>query len=272
MSSEQLMEFTCLIKMEKENDVFNYYHIHHVSILHQGQRSKVLMGVSNITPDKKFAIKLMPLHHAKDTNRFAHELRMMNHLADIPGVVPLLTPFISGHTGYLVMPYYGKGDLLSQIGNFNDYSWFKVLVNTAVSLQSLHKKRIYHQAMMPENILLTRSNNPYISDFGAARKLSEGCDKVDTWTAPSGFRGPEADREEGGEFCPFQMDTYSLAVSMWQALSGLCPAIYHPLDHLEYIPPQYAHFLMYLLLPDPDKRWTLAKFLNEVLVLHPELF
>ncbi|XP_035826937.1 rhodopsin kinase GRK1-like [Aplysia californica] len=140
----------------------------------------------------------------------------------------------------------------------------------AVSLRSLHKKNIYHQNLRPENILLNPRDVAFISDFGAACLLSEGCDKVDTWTAAPGFRGPEADKEDG-QLCPFQLDTYSLAVSMWQVLSGLCPVKNKPLDHLDNIPPQYAALLRNLLLPDPDMRWTLDKFLTEALELHPDL-
>ncbi|XP_005105992.1 CBL-interacting protein kinase 24-like [Aplysia californica] len=140
----------------------------------------------------------------------------------------------------------------------------------AVSLRSLHKKNIYHQNLRPENILLSTRDVAFISDFGAACLLSEGCDKVDTWTAAPGFRGPEADKEDG-QLCPFQLDTYSLAVSMWQVLSGLCPVKNKPLDHLDNIPPQYAALLRNLLLPDPDMRWTLDKFLTEALELHPDL-
>ncbi|XP_005102951.1 inactive serine/threonine-protein kinase PLK5-like [Aplysia californica] len=250
-----------VIQLHKEEDVFHYNRIHYSSVLHQGQRSKILLARSNIIPDKKFAIKQMPLLSDEDRDRFTRELCLMKLAVDIRGVVTLLSyPVICGPTGYILM--------LSQRGKLTYYRWMKVFVRTAVSLRSLHKKKIYHQDLRPQNILLTDSHVAFISDFGAASLLPEGCDQVDTWTA--GFRGPEAD-QEGGPFCPFQLDTYSLAVSMWQVLSSLCPVKNKPLDHLDNIPPQYAALLRNLLVPEPDRRWTLDKFLTEALELHPDL-
>ncbi|XP_005099732.1 serine/threonine-protein kinase PknK-like [Aplysia californica] len=260
-----------VIKLHKGGDVFHYHRIHYLSVLHQGQRSKILLARSNKIPDRKFAIKQMPLVSDEDRDRFTREMYLMKLASDICGVVTLLShPVFCGPIGYLIMPFYEKRDLLSQTGKLSHDSWMKVFVRMAVSLRSLHKKRIYHQDLRPQNIVLTDSDVAFISDFGSAYLLPEGCDKVDTWTAAPGFRGPEAD-QEGGQFCPFQLDTYSLAVSMWQVLSGLCPVKYKPLDHLDNIPPKYAVLLRNLLLQDLDRRWTLDKFLSEALELHPDL-
>ncbi|XP_005103336.2 CBL-interacting serine/threonine-protein kinase 24-like isoform X2 [Aplysia californica] len=265
------VEQISVIQLPKEVDVFHYNRMQYSSVLHQGQRSKILLARSEIIPDKKFAVKQMPLLSDEDRDRFSREMWLMKLASDIRGVVTLLPrPVFCGPNGYLIMPFYDKRDLLSRTGKLSDDNWMKVFVRAAVSLRSLHKKNIYHQNLRPENILLSTRHVAFISDFGAACLLSEGCDKVDTWTAAPGFRGPEADKEDG-QLCPFQLDTYSLAVSMWQVLSGLCPVKNKPLDHLDNIPPQYAALLRNLLLPDPDMRWTLDKFLTEALELHPDL-
>ncbi|XP_012939424.1 uncharacterized protein LOC101862423 [Aplysia californica] len=126
-----------VIKLHKGGDVFHYHRNHYSSVLHQGQRSKILLARSNIIPDKKFAIK---------QNRFTREMYLMKLAADIRRVVTLLSrPVFCGPTGYLIIPFYEKRDLLSQTGKQSHDGWMKVFVRMAVSLRSLHKKRIYHQ-------------------------------------------------------------------------------------------------------------------------------
>ncbi|XP_005093802.2 CBL-interacting serine/threonine-protein kinase 26-like [Aplysia californica] len=270
MSSVPLKVSLNVVQVEVVYDVFLYHRIHFSSVLHDGQRNKILLAGCNKKRDNKVVIKLMPILSHEDADRFIYEVCLMKLAADIPGVVTLSSVTRCDNNGYFIMPFYEKRDLLSQEGNLSHFSWFKVFVTMAVTLRRLHKKRIYYQDLRPQNILLTDSHVAFISDFGAASLLPKGSDKVDTWTAAPGFRGPEAD-QEGGPFCPFQLDTYSLAVSMWQVLSGLCPVKNKPLDHLDNIPPQYAPLLKKLLRPDPDKRWTLDKFLTEALVLRPDL-
>lgn len=98
-------------------------------------------------------------------------MRKINH----PGVVKI---FETGE--YQGQPFFTmewvEGSTLSQFGGENTFPHDRlvgVLRGIATALLSAHQNSILHRDLKPDNVLLTRSLQPRLCDFGLARKLDE---------------------------------------------------------------------------------------------------
>jgi parallel beta-helix repeat protein len=96
-----------------------------------------------------------------------------------------------------------------------------LLIALGEALVYLHRKKILHRDLKPDNIIVDPRGKPTIVDFGSARDLSEG-----TQTSPDyvtdGYSAPElyGDAENEGPWS----DIYSLGAIAYHAITGSVPA------------------------------------------------
>lgn len=184
------------------------------------------------------AIKQLPRAFGADPlvrERFVAEARLVASL-DHPHIVPVFD-FVE-HEGLcvIVMELASGGtlwDRFSDEGLETDQAVGTVLA-AAVGLHHAHQAGVLHRDVKPENILFSGAGTAKIADFGIAKSLgSEAAARTATGSVigTPAYMAPE--QVTGDELSP-ATDVYSLAVVLYELLSGELPyrAVTEPVAQL----------------------------------------
>jgi tetratricopeptide (TPR) repeat protein/predicted Ser/Thr protein kinase len=107
--------------------------------------------------------------------RFQREARAASRL-NHPSVVQVYDVGTDGELHYIVMEYVDGWSLDKVIGSpalTVDYT-LRLLIHIARALQAAHDAGIVHRDIKPSNILIHRSGQPKLVDFGLAKSLHDG--------------------------------------------------------------------------------------------------
>ena len=191
----------------------------------------------------------------------------------IPHLMPVLD--VGTHDGnlYAVLPLLNDGTLRSRLDASagrqgpGDLSWLEPL---AQGLDELHAGGLVHREVEPKNVYFDAEGQALLSDFGIAKVLIEIPPPTRLAPRPGTFRYASPEACKGVGVGP-RSDQYSLAVMLYEALSGRLPhegatelqlllrKIEHPPRPLEGLP---AHVLngaaaavLRALSVDPEARF-----------------
>jgi predicted Ser/Thr protein kinase len=178
--------------------------------------------------DRPVAVKvLLAAQHAaaEDLHRFQREARAAARLSH-PNVVQIYDVGSDGELPYFVMEYVDGCALDQLIGTpvLTLVNALRVLAAVARALQAAHDQGIVHRDLKPSNILIHRSGQPKLADFGLARSLqdsqvlSASGDLVGTprYMAPEQVLG-EPDAVDA------RADVYALGVLLYEMVAGRPP-------------------------------------------------
>jgi eukaryotic-like serine/threonine-protein kinase len=165
----------------------------------------------------------------EDIERFRAESRAASRLAH-PHVVPVLqVGECDGHP-YFTMQYVEGTTLAKKLaeGPLPAIEAARLLLPVCRAIHYAHECGVLHRDLKPSNILIDRQGNPYVSDFGLAKRID-----VDPSLTPSGalvgtpsYMAPEqagslalGQRVEVGP----ASDVYSLGAILYHMLTGRPP-------------------------------------------------
>ncbi|KAG2557963.1 hypothetical protein PVAP13_8NG104301 [Panicum virgatum] len=210
--------------------------------LGQGAFGVVYKGVTN--DGYEVAVKMLRTHLADIENKqFRNELQTLRKLAH-QNIVQLLgycyeaeknkTPLIMPdgskafcyemHTA-LCLEYLHNGSLQNLLSadescevKLDWHMRFKIIKGICEGLKYMHKERIYHFDLKPDNILLDKDMVPKIADFGLSRIF--GQDMIRITHGPYGTLGYQPPEYiHGGELSE-KFDIFSLGAIMIKIVSG----------------------------------------------------
>ena len=169
------------------------------------------------------AVKIFPMKVVESANAFEAEARMSVLLQDNPHCVSIKKAYVSGGKGFLVMDLY-SGDLMDiqESIKFNERDCGIIFQQVCKAIQILHRKRVVHMDIKPDNILIDSNNTPFLADFGSAAKIPQGA-KFRHATGTEEFAAPEV--LAGEPYNPFPADIWSLGVLLYSMLTGKYPKI-----------------------------------------------
>ncbi|MEI7990611.1 MAG: bifunctional serine/threonine-protein kinase/formylglycine-generating enzyme family protein, partial [Chloroflexota bacterium] len=217
--------------------------------------------------------------------RFDIEARSMANLTHA-NIVPVMAYGKHNYAPYMVMPLYNGGDLKRVMGKPMDYKdAARLLSPIARALEYAHKKNIVHRDIKPANILLTDSGSPVLADFGIAKIINEDTLDLTRQTGTDGWIGtPEyMPPEQWPNKVVPQTDVYALGIVFYQMLTGHLPftrkkpddwievmnqhitaPLPDPRKFVPSLPQKVDTVLRKALQKDPQNRYTMEKFANEL--------
>ncbi|GCE05181.1 serine/threonine protein kinase [Dictyobacter aurantiacus] len=210
-----------LAKQSSDGFVFGNYRLFRV--LRRGTNSTIYLG-EHIHLGNKVVVKVLNNWVANDEQitKFCAEARLHASLRH-PNIVRILDFGIKGRSPFMVMDYAANGTL-------QDYfepdvaqpltAIIPFVCSIASALQYVHNHNIIHRDIKPQNILLSRGHEVWLSDFGIAIAVQPGnLHSLQESIGTALYAAPE--QIEG---YPLKMsDQYALAVLVYTWLCGRPP-------------------------------------------------
>lgn len=156
----------------------------------------------------------------KATELFKQEAVRLRDLGKHPQIPDLLAFFEQDKRFYLVQEFIDGEDLLKELqqqGKFSEKQIKQLLTELLPILDFVHKQKVIHRDIKPDNIIRNSHSSLVLIDFGVAKELSGSVlTRVGTVTGTPGYAAPE---QMQGHVFPAS-DLYSLGVTCIRLLTG----------------------------------------------------
>ncbi|XP_078611222.1 uncharacterized protein LOC144881792 [Branchiostoma floridae x Branchiostoma japonicum] len=193
-------------------------------VIGEGQFSKVRVAYCP-KMRKKVAVKVISKRKApKDYLRdFApREVSILQHLNHIY-MIDIYRALEDKRSVYLVMEYAANGDLHDYIntkGHLDEAESRALFRQLIEAVAYLHRARVVHRDIRPENCLLAEGNQLKLADFGFAR-WNRNKDFLTTYSGCYGYAAPEV--IEGEAYDGEKADVWSMGATLFAMLNGREP-------------------------------------------------
>lgn len=127
---------------------------------------------------------------------------------------------------YIVMPYCPEGSVSKSAGKMSEKELWKFIRDTASGLAYLHEQvpPIIHQDIKPDNILISKTGDYLITDFGISKQLKNSLRQSAVRLNSAGavaYMGPE--RFSNGYRAVKASDIWSLGATVYELATGELP-------------------------------------------------
>lgn len=265
--------------------------------LGQGGMSTVYRG-TDTKLGRQVAIKVMRANLAGDEQfrtRFRQEAQAASRLAH-PSIVRVLDAgddLIQTGEGpqrlpFIVMEFVDGQNLreLTDEGRLSESEACRVVDAVLGALEYSHRAGIVHRDIKPANIMITRTGQVKVMDFGIARAVSDTSSTVQQTTAILGTAAYFSPEQAKGETVDIRTDLYSTGVLLYELLTGDVPfrgdtavavAYQHvserpqpPSERNPEISPELDRVVLHALAKDRARRFQTASEFREALRLAAE--
>lgn len=159
--------------------------------------------------------------------KFMTEAEKIKQFSEHPNIVDVYDVFDENETCYYTMEYIEGGSLTDYVEQTETYTLqeeeaLKIIRKVASALSEMHRHRMNHLDVKPDNILMSEEGEAVLIDFGAAHKFSENDDETSSLLAVTsgGFSPLEIGQIK--DFSP-STDIYSLGATLYWLLTGEQP-------------------------------------------------
>lgn len=202
--------------------------------------------------------------------RFEREFQSAGTLSH-PNIVTVFDVGKEGDASFFAMEYLpgeSLGDLMrsDRVQSFKEIADFATKICSA--LDYAHDHGVVHRDIKPANILIDRSGEPKVTDFGVAKLTSTNLTRTGTVVGTPSYMSPE---QVTGQPVSGASDQFSVAVILYQMLTGELPftgenpttilyKIVHetpvrPHERKQSLPPQVDQVLLRALEKKPESRY-----------------
>lgn len=174
------------------------------------------------------AIKIYAAMDAKDSSNFIKEFQVafeLNHSNLLHATHLSICKNGGNLSPYLVMPYCPRGSVAKLMGKMSEEQMWEFIADVASGLAYLHHQPspIIHQDIKPDNILIAKTGEYVITDFGISLQLRKTLTRT-SGNAKSGstaYMGPE--RWSKHPVPVKASDIWSLGATIYELLVGDLP-------------------------------------------------
>ena len=156
--------------------------------------------------------------------KFYDESNRLAKFTETAGIVQIYDCFYENNTAYIVMEYLDGMTLAERIeqdGRIPVDEAVQIIASVLETLELVHKEKIIHRDIAPNNIFLTNDGKVKLLDFGAARTATGSHSKSLTVLYKEGYTAEEQYRSNGDQG-PWT-DVYSAAATFYKAVTGITP-------------------------------------------------
>ncbi len=216
-----------------------------IELLGSGGMAQVYLAHDEVL-DRDVALKILREQYAEDeefVERFRQEARSAAGLAH-PNIVSVYDQGRSEDGAYyMAMEYVPRGTLKDRIqrdGALAPDAAVGVALQIADALSAAHERGVIHRDIKPQNVLVTRTGDVKVADFGIARAASgTRVTRTGHVLGTAGYMSPE---QAKGEAVGPRSDLYSLGVVLYEMLTGNLPyeadsALAQAVKHIHEPPP-----------------------------------
>jgi len=226
-------------------DTLGKYELRHV--LGKGAMGTVYEGFDPIIA-RRVAIKTVRLPEPDDVEaqeelaRFKREAQAAGRLSH-PNIVGVFDYGETPELAYIVMEFVDGTTLKHVVDKkerFELTEIVRIMEELMAGLQFSHDRGVVHRDIKPANLMLTKSGDIKIADFGIARIESSSMTQAGTMLGTPSYMSPE---QFMGQTVDARTDLYSSGVMLYQLLTGEKPfeggltAIMHKVLNTEPPPP-----------------------------------
>ncbi|MCA1715540.1 MAG: Stk1 family PASTA domain-containing Ser/Thr kinase [Actinobacteria bacterium] len=176
--------------------------------------------------DREVALKILRNQYANDeefVERFRREAQSAAKLSH-PNIVSIYDRGRSEDGAYYIaMEHVQRGTLKDRIkrdGALAPDVATGVALQIADALQAAHENGVIHRDIKPQNVLVSRTGDVKVTDFGIARAASSPLTQTSAVLGTAGYMSPE---QAMGKPVGPQSDLYSLGVVLFEMLTGELP-------------------------------------------------
>lgn len=158
------------------------------------------------------------LYYYLGLQTFIREARILASLRSVESVVNVYDCFEDNNTAYIVMEYV-RGDPLSELcwkEAKTEKKLLKTLRPVVDSLILIHKAGVLHRDISPQNIMIQKTGEIKVIDFGASILIKKGDDE--NYMINRAFAAPEQYEKNGKQGS--WTDVYGLAATIYNLLTG----------------------------------------------------
>jgi len=169
-------------------------------------------------------VALKSAHSERSDHQVSREADIVRDIRH-PRIVALLDVVTEGGASWLVLEYVPSRDLAGIIdadGVLPPADVARIGYQVADALEALHSKGIIHGDVSPGNVLITKSGDAKLTDFGVSRAIWSDATVTAGGLVPGtpAYLAPEVAR--GGDRTPAS-DIFSLGATLFAAVEGVSP-------------------------------------------------
>jgi hypothetical protein len=226
------------------------------------------LNLERIVALKELAVTVVT---REDRDRFRQEARALAHLSH-PNIVQVYDLLEHGGRMWIAMELIDGGNLsdyIAERGQLDSSEATRLASAIATAIEFAHGRGIIHRDIKAMNVLLTKTGQVKVADFGTAKLASSSLQTVEGSIMGSPHcMSPEQVR---GETIDERSDVYSLGIVLYQMLLGrppftgemmavlaqhlqVPPPPVHAQDDSPQMPASLSDLVMQMLAKDPHER------------------
>jgi serine/threonine protein kinase len=161
----------------------------------------------------------------KGRDSFLKEARTLAGFKGTPGIVDVLSCFEANGTAYIVMEYLEGETLGHRLKRelFSADEIFELIDPILNTLETIHRQKVIHRDISPDNVMMLPDGRLKLMDFGAARLMNYDNQLSMSVVLKAGY-APLEQYSAKGEQGPWT-DIYALCATIYKCITGITPEV-----------------------------------------------